>query len=79
MHSLITLNVVLAYLAITYVVGAVWFLLIDRKDGFLKWRLIASTVAPIAVPVMLLIGISFPLLERAAIWNATRKHAKVIS
>ena len=43
------------YAAITYLLGAVWFLFLERKDGFLKWRVIASVLSPLAVPLLAIV------------------------
>jgi len=51
------------YIAGMYAIAAFWFLFLERKDGFLKWRLLASALAPIAVPILFAIFIGIHLLE----------------
>lgn len=48
---------VLAYVAFTYLAAGIWFLYLERKDNFLQYRIIASLLAPLAVPVMTLVAL----------------------
>lgn len=41
-----------AYLSITYLVGILWFMILERKDGYVLWRLFGALASPIAVPLM---------------------------
>lgn len=51
------------YFVICYALACVWFLVIDRDRGFLRDRLIATTLAPIILPLMLLMYLGLKLLD----------------
>lgn len=54
MPTLTLLNCIIAYLVASYVIGIVWFLILERKEGYTKWRFLATAVAPLAFPLLLL-------------------------
>lgn len=51
------LHFILYALAACYIIGAVWFMVLERKDGFFKWRLLATAFSPLAVPALALAGL----------------------
>jgi uncharacterized membrane protein len=57
------------YAALTYAIGVVWFLFLERKDGFLKWRVIASALSPLAVPVLVLAAVILKVAEAMLKWK----------
>jgi uncharacterized membrane protein len=62
------------YAALSYVLGAVWFLFLERKDGFLKWRVIASALSPIAVPLLMLTAVILKIAEAIFKWQMRKKQ-----
>lgn len=54
----------LIYLAASYLIGTIWFLFLERKDGLLKWRLMATAGAPLAVPICTALFLSLGVLEK---------------
>lgn len=44
-------------LGLTYLVGAVWFLLFERKAGFTLWRVLATVFSPLTVPLLAVLGL----------------------
>jgi uncharacterized membrane protein len=60
------------YAALTYVVGTIWFLFLERKDGFLKWRVIASALSPLAVPILVLAAVILKVAEATFKWQMRR-------
>lgn len=68
------------YLGLSYVVGAIWFLLLSAKEGFTKWRIIATTFSPLAVPLLLLAAIGIFILDKMIQrkTTATKKEEKKV-
>lgn len=46
------LDWVILYCGVAYAVSAVWFLILNRNDSLLRWRLLSWAVSPIAMPIL---------------------------
>jgi len=49
---------------LTYLIGVVWFLFLERRAGFLFWRLLTTVFSPLTVPLLALIGITLMGMEK---------------
>ncbi len=52
-----TMQVLEYGMGFTYVVGFVWFLLFEHKAGYTKWRVLATILSPLTVPLLALLGL----------------------
>ena len=49
---------------LTYLIGAVWFLFLERKAGYTKWRVLATALAPLAVPLFALLSVTLYSVDK---------------
>lgn len=49
---------------LTYIIGAVWFLFLERKAGYTKWRVLATTLAPLTVPLFALLSVTLYSVDK---------------
>ncbi len=61
---------------LTYVVAFVWFLLFERKAGYTKWRVLATVLAPLTVPLLALLGLTLFGIDKFFSSKPTEKTEK---
>lgn len=59
-----TLQAVGGGAGLTYLIGAVWFLFLERKEKFLFWRILSTVCSPITVPLLAVLGLALIGIEK---------------
>jgi hypothetical protein len=61
---------------LVYLVAVFWFLFLERKAGFTVWRVLATVLAPLTVPLLALVGLALVVADKVFSSQPKTEHKK---